>query len=309
MTSAPVRSRRGRLVAIALTLLVLVGGGALWWSVSRPPASAADTALAAFRAIADGDAEAVRAFGVGVGVDERAADALEAARERPSAPRVLTASERGDEARVRVSFTLDGREHETDARLERRDGAWRLTDAPVGGLLVSRPWGGARIGTTPLGEADDPVALLPGVYDVASAPASLVSGEVRAVVLPGEEAAVSLRPRLTEEGVASARAQLEDYLTACTQTASAGSPPENCGIRVPWAADLSTLDRLSFRIERMPALELDPPSFSATGGVLVATAEGTDRAGSAASVTYRTDAWSVYGDVRVDAEVIRLAVR
>lgn len=307
MTSAPARSRRGRLVAIALTLLVLVGGGALWWSVSRPPASAADTALAAFRAIADGDADAVRAFGGEV--DERAAHALEAARERPSAPRVLTASERGDEARVRVSFTLDGREHETDARLERRDGTWRLTDAPVGGLLVSRPWGGARIGTTPLGEADDPVALLPGVYDVASAPASLVSGEARAVVLPGEEAAVSLRPRLTEEGVASARAQLEDYLTGCTQTASAGSPTEHCGIRVPWAADLSTLDRLSFRIERMPALELDPPSFSATGGVLVATAEGTDRAGSAASVTYRTDAWNVYGDVRVDAEVIRLAVR
>ncbi|WP_067245156.1 hypothetical protein [Microbacterium resistens] len=307
MTSAPARSRRGRLVAIALTLLVLVGGGALWWSVSRPPASAADTALAVFRAIADGDADAVRAFGGEV--DERAADALEAARERPSAPRVLTASERGDEARVRVSFTLDGREHETDARLERRDGTWRLTDAPVGGLLVSRLWGGARIGTTPLGEADDPVALLPGVYDVASAPASLVSGEARAVVLPGEEAAVSLRPRLTEEGVASARAQLEDYLTGCTQTASAGSPPEHCGIRVPWAADLSTLDRLSFRIERMPALELDPPSFSATGGVLVATAEGTDRAGSAASVTYRTDAWNVYGDVRVDAEVIRLAVR
>ncbi len=101
---------------------------------------------------------------------------------------------------------------------------------------------------------------------------------------PARETAVSLSPSPTPEATGAAQAQLDAYADACTQPAT--TVPPNCGLRVPWAADLTALSSLAFRIDQRPVLVLsaDARTFAATGGVVVATATGTTREGTTAQL-------------------------
>lgn len=100
-----------------------------------------------------------------------------------------------------------------------------------------------------------------------------------------------------------------DYLDDCT--APADSVPEHCGMRVPWAADLASLERIEFEVEKAPSLATNPDAhrFVASGGVLTATATGTTDEGETASFTYRTDAWTLRGAIEDDGEQVVLSVR
>ncbi|GAA2006371.1 hypothetical protein [Microbacterium ulmi] len=156
--------------------------------------------------------------------------------------------------------------------------------------------------------ADAAAALLPGAYSASASPTGLLSGATTVVVLPGGDDDVAVEASLSADATAKAQAQLDAYARACAQPADA--VPANCGIRVPWAADLAGLDRIAFRIEQLPAVVLSPDarSFAATGGILVATASGTARDGTAGSFTYRADDWALRGTVAFAGDGMVLGV-
>ena len=160
-----------------------------------------------------------------------------------------------------------------------------------------------------LARAAAPLALLPAEYVVAAAPPGILEGSADVAVVPGAPGSVSLTAALAPEATERVQEQLDAYADTCAAPATA--VPDDCGIVVPWAADLASLENISFRIEQHPALTLSPDarSFDATGGVLVATAHGVTREGAAASVTYRTDDWALRGSVQLEGDRVVLSVR
>ena len=102
--------------------------------------------------------------------------------------------------------------------------------------------------------------------------------------------------------------QLDAYAAQCAQASDA--VPPNCGLRVPWAADLASLTSIAFRVEQTPQVVLSPDlrTFDATGGVIVATATGVTRTGDEASFTYRADDWALRGTIALTADGMQLVV-
>jgi hypothetical protein len=153
------------------------------------------------------------------------------------------------------------------------------------------------------------VVLLPARYTVTAAPADVLAGSAEVVAGVRDDVTVDLAASLSPGATEVAQAQLGEYATACAEPAEV--VPDRCGLIVPWAADLAQLDRIAFRIERLPAVTLAPEtsSFAATGGVLVATAHGTTQNGTVGAFTYRTEDWSLRGSLGFEADALVLTVR
>lgn len=104
-----------------------------------------------------------------------------------------------------------------------------------------------------------------------------------------------------------ARASLDEHLMACAES-SGDRVPEHCGIRIPWGTEFASVSDVRFRVEALPVLVLDGDSFTAAGGVLVATVTGTSQDGSGRRETYRTEDWAVRGDVIVVDDIVTVEV-
>ena len=295
-----------KVASTTLLLAVLVAGGfATWWFVLRTP-GAEEVALEVFRALESGDAERVER--AGVEVPDAAAAAFGEALALIAEPSVRSASETEDRAEVVVAFRLDGDSFASTVALRKVEGRWVPDAADVLGTVVPHvePGAGAAIGFTVLPN-DEPSTLLPAVYLATAAPSAILAGEQRIEVFPGGPAgSIVLDAEVRPDAAAIAQAHLDDYLDACTQPAA--SVPANCGIRVPWGADLASLEGIRFRIDRLPVLELTEQGFIARGGELVATATGRSHSGRAATSTYRSTDWGVQGDILFEPEGIVLRV-
>lgn len=113
----------------------------------------------------------------------------------------------------------------------------------------------------------------------------------------------SLEPR------EAAQQQLETMLEGCTaDEARGGAMPEGCGIRIPWGTEFAAVDTVRFRIDRMPVLEVLDEGFVAEGGVLVATVAGTGQDGAPRTETYRTESWTVRGDLTVTGDQVVIEI-
>ncbi|NYF17394.1 hypothetical protein HDC37_002222 [Microbacterium sp. AK009] len=296
--------RRARTTAIitAAAAVVIVGlTGVLMWVASRQEGPE-DVARAWLVAVADGDEDAaLAAMSAGV-------DALDVgiSPERLSEPSVNAVRTESDAAEADVSFVLAGETHEVSLPLAQTSDGWRVGPDALGRLEVRTGLGDS----VTIGDVVVPaggVRLLPGIYDLNAAPRDYLAGATSVTVLPGETATVAIDPRFTDAAVEAIRDAVTDHLNACTQPAA--TVADYCGLRVPWPADLAVLERIVYRIERLPEVRLtDDGGFAATGGVVVATASGTGRDGSPAAVTYRDDAWAVRGTITVTGEQLRLDV-
>lgn len=295
-------------IAVGAAAVIAVGVGFAVWSVSRS-ASPSEVAVAYFAALEAGDADAALALtDVAQAEQDGMITAYASAEARITDPRATDASEQSDSARVVVAYEIAEEPYESAVALTRDDsGAWIVADG-AGRLEVRTTIGdSAGIGAlvVPL-ESTTP--LLPGRYDVEPLPRGLLAGSMSAVITPGSEATVALSPAVTAEAETAAQAQLDAYAAACTRTSTA--VPPDCGLRVPWAADLATLTSIAYRVDQYPALTLDADqlSFAATGGIVVATATGTGRDGAAGSFTYRADDWSLRGTITFSGNEMVLSV-
>mgnify|MGYP003450251726 FL=1 len=336
MTRRPQR-RTSAIVAAAVVAIVAIVGGFVAWSFISRPSGAAETAGAYLAALERGDGVAASALSAPQAAGETAVEfgALDDATEWISAARVETITEAGTDATATATFTLAATQHSVTMTLSNRSGAWLVTDAPATTLRATSTMGaGIEIGdvavpfddaaaagadaATAAGTGTETetkaathaatVALLPGVYEVTAAPAGLLEGAREVVVTGADSLDVTLQPTLGAAALTAADAQLATYLAACTAPATA--VPLDCGIRVPWAADLASLTRLTFRIDKAPTLALAPDGsgFAATGGTLVATAVGVDDGGGAASFTYRDSEWALRGSVGFTIDALTLEV-
>lgn len=298
------RQTRKRWWVLAGVCAVAIGAGAAWWSASRT-LTAEDTAHVLLLALETGDTDLLAA--TGVEVSDAARTAFAQADEYLSSSAV-TGSEASDSATiVTVVYELGGQEHRADVRFHRGDDGWiAASDTLLGAVTVEADWGAdAAVGASliPLGV---PTALLPARYEVHASPRMLLDEVPTVAVLAGRAHTVTLESPVNETLIAAAQAQLDAHLQACT--VSAREVPANCGIRIPWGADLVVAEQFRHRIEQYPAVALDPERFHATGGTLVTTVSGIDHAGDAASFTYRASEWGVRGDVLLTPEEAVLQV-
>lgn len=128
---------------------------------------------------------------------------------------------------------------------------------------------------------------------------------------PGSTAAPTATPSSSAGVRELAQAELDDHLEQCTALGMpGGSAPPGCGIRIPWGTEFAAVDDAAFRIEQLPRLELDADGqgFVAAGGVLVATVSGRGQDGAPRTETYRSESWTVRGDVDVRGDAVTLDV-
>lgn len=116
-------------------------------------------------------------------------------------------------------------------------------------------------------------------------------------------------PAATTPAPASERAQeeLDAALIACAES-TASSPPEHCGIRIPWGTEFAGVTGIRYRIDTLPTLTIDGAAFTAEGGVLVATVSGTGQDGAPRSETYRTENWAVRGDITITDDDVQIDI-
>ncbi|MET0811974.1 MAG: hypothetical protein ABWY03_02895 [Microbacterium sp.] len=296
--------KRGVVIGIAAGAVALVlAGGAAWWLLARP-ATAEQAAEAYLRALSDGDATAVRGL---LAEDPAGIDEVSAAFEGADGYLEDYRFEVRDDDSVRAEGMLGGEPAVVGFTLTDTDAGWKVDADYLATLDITTTVGDSvRVGgaLVPVGA----VSLLPAVYTVTAAPTGLVEGSTTVAVTNAEPATAAVEASLSPDAIAAVQEQLDGYIAECTATATV--VPAHCGIRVPWAADLATLASVSFRVDTQPALALAPDAqtFAATGGVIVATATGTTRDGSAATFTYRADDWALRGTVAFAGDTMTLSV-
>lgn len=311
--------RRAAVVGIVVGAAVVATGLAVTgWLLARPP-SAEDAARAYLTALSDGDFTRIDAM-VDRSLDEddrrMIADAFAGAEAYIGDPRIeeISSDEAGSTA-VRASAELDGQRRTLHFVLGDAGGEWMLTAdylavmevytdlADTGVPAGDSVWIGAA-----LAPAGTRVGLLPAQYPVAAAPRGILAGQSSVALSNDRTETVQLGISLSPAATVAAQQRLDDYADACTSAATA--VPENCGLRVPWAADLASVSSIAFRIDQRPAVTLstDGQSFAATGGIVVATVTGTTRDGGSGSFTYRADDWALRGTVSFQGDEMILSV-
>jgi hypothetical protein len=289
-----------------VSAVVIVGGVTAWWLLSRSPGP--DAAARAFlEALAEGDADT--AIALVESPPDGLSDAFGGATGLLSDPMVQSVgSAEGALTRAEVAFTLDGTEHTASFGLVETPEGWRIATDALGAIVPTTTIGDSvRIGDA-LVPAPGSTGVLPALYAVTAAPTGLLDGQTTVAALPGETVDAAVEASLSPDATVLAQEQIDAYVTACT--APAPVVPDNCGLRVPWAADLATLDAIAFRVEASPVLVIaaDARTFAATQGSVVATATGTTREGSTASFTYRADDWALRGSIAFTGDEMVLSV-
>ncbi|MDN3494601.1 hypothetical protein QL996_01560 [Planococcus sp. APC 4015] len=303
--------KRGAVVGIvAGAAAVAIGAGVTAWIVSRPP-SAEAVAESYLRALSEGDFDTIAPL-LPDSVDaEHLESAFAGATGYISDYAYTLTGDGGGMLGVRADVEIDGEPGVVGFLLTPEGGRWKIADflavldvttsidervivndaALVGGTLTAAS-----------------TTLLPAVYPVSPVPTGILSGGTEVAVTNEQAVGVTVEAALAPGATTLAQEQLDLYASACAQPASV--VPANCGIRVPWAADLATLDGVRFRIEQLPRVSLSPDgrTFAATDGVIVATATGTARDGSTASFTYRADDWALRGSLRFSGDQMTLRI-
>lgn len=286
-------SLRARLIAGGAAIVIVIGAAVIWIWQSSAPVSAEDAATAYLRALESGDSAAVEATGIAATPEALAAfDEADALIDEAA---VMAVEQTVATATADVSFTLGGEKHDAELSLALTDGSWTVDASGLGTVAAKTSPGTAfSLGAATFTASDD-IVLLPAAYTAVAAPTDLLDGGVDLVVLPGGQAEIAVDAVLRPEATAAAQEALDEHLEECTS--SGEIVPDGCGIRIPWGTDFRDVSEVRYRIEVLPTIVLSESGFAAADGALVATASGTGQDGTARTLTYRTDDWSVRGDM------------
>lgn len=293
--------RRGMWIGVGAALIV-VAAALLAVLLMSPKESAEQRALAMLNVLASGDAEAIRAEWPAAPDDTLAA--LDGSTARISDPEIVSISRTApDGPLVVVAYTLEGEKQQAQLQLTEQDGRLRAAGtAPFSAVSFDRT---VTIGAVVV-PAEQTVHLVPGSYDVRAAPAEFVIGDLHVQAQVSGSQKHEIPVQLSEDAAPAAQDQLDGYAAQCT--ASADTVPDNCGIALPWPADLVEINRIEYTVEQTPTISLTLDAFAADGGILVATVTGEDFAGTTTSVSYRTENWTLRGDVSFTDDDIVLSV-
>ncbi|GAA1850443.1 hypothetical protein ACFQZV_07090 [Microbacterium koreense] len=299
-------NRRAIVLTAIIAVVVIAGGALTWWALSRPP-SARDAAETYLTGLADGDVAAIAPV-LPADADRDALESMFAEATGYLSDPTFDVVDGEGSAAVTAEAIFDGERVMFGFTVEDSTGSWLVAEDALGGLDVQTRRGDSAAVGGVVQPIDATIRVLPAVYTVAAAPTGILDDAAIVAAPPGTPVAVALEPSLTDAATALAQEQIDLYAAECASATDA--VPPSCGIRIPWEADLATLDSVAFRIEATPAVELtaDAETFAATGGAVVATVTGTTRGGDTASFTYQTDQWSIRGHVRFTGDEMRLLV-
>lgn len=301
--------QRSVVIGIVAAAAILVAGGVAAWFLIRAP-SAQAVAEDYLRGLSEGDFASIEGVLAERGEDVDLAGTAFAGADSYISDYSFDIEDGASAAlSVHADVTLAGLPAVVGFGLVQEGGRWKVGADYLAEVTIQTSIGDSvRVGGA-LVPAGLPVSLLPAVYPVTAAPAGLVTGESRAVVSNAAPVTASVDATLSPDAVVAAQEQLDSYADACAQPADA--VPENCGLRIPWAADLAALSSIAFRIDAYPAVAIadDGSGFSATGGDIVATAAGTTREGVPGTFTYRADDWALRGSIAFRGDEMILAVR
>lgn len=308
--------KRTAVVGIAAGVAVALVGAIAWWALTRPP-SVEDAARDYLAALSAGDFAAIDAMR-GTDLDEDAerilTDAFAGADAFVAEPRVEDIAPDAEMTKVRASALIAGERRDVSFALRDDGGTWKLTGDYLASLEVTvlagtdAPLGDSVWVGDALAPTGSSVLLLPAEYPVHAAPRGLLTGAASVPLSTDGAITIRIEASLTPEASAAGQKELDAYAAACTQPAP--TVPLNCGLRIPWAADLAMLGSLVFRVEQVPVLTFaaDHRTFAATGGVVIATATGVTPDGETATFTYRADDWALRGTVTFQGDEMVLAV-
>ncbi|WP_298037172.1 hypothetical protein [uncultured Microbacterium sp.] len=293
-------TKRRPIMLLAIGAAVIATAAAGLFFLTPSDDAPEDRALAVMQALATGDPETIAA--AGVELEESAIAALSGATGLIEDPAVVSASAHDGDPVVSVSYTLDGEQHRAALPMTRVGGSLvPEPDALFAAVTADAPM---MIGDA-LIPASTPTLLIPAVYEASAAPADFLAGEARISALAGADIMSPLDAELLPEASSLAQSRLDAYATDC---ATASDIPGGCGIVLPWAADLRDVDSAEMTIERFPSITLSETSFLADDGILIAVVHGTGHDGKPLTATYRTESWTLRGDVSFTADTIVLSV-
>jgi len=229
---------------IAGVVVVLIAAGGITFAVLSAQRSPSDTVAAYLDALVAGESEDALAQVDGLPDDQRVLlqDAIYSeAADRISAYTVDEEEVGEDSATVTVTLDQGESEYEQEfalARVEDADGeSWKIDVAalPVVNIAFARPDGASlSVNGTDLGDtmvASAPV--FPGTYEfLPTSPTGIVTGDPVPVTATPESTAddlsIVVTPRLSEAGLAAARAAFDVHLDACLAE-TVIQPVNNCG--------------------------------------------------------------------------------
>lgn len=282
-------------VAGAVVVAAALAGVWAWQAVPQSQTPEAAT-LQYLRALESGDSRQIEATAIDISPASLEAFASATALIEDAELGVVTLGDDNKTATAEVSFALDGERTVAEISLTSIDGRFVVDSSGLGTVVITSPIGSfVAVGdaTVPI---DEEIALVPAIYSFAAAPTALLDAEEVRAVSPGNEQQVALDATIRPEATPVAQAQLDEHLSICTDTAEAAA--EGCGIQIPWGTEFQSASEFRYRVEQLPVIVLSADgAFSAENGVLTATVAGIGQDGKIREATYRTESWSVRGEV------------
>lgn len=287
--------RRMWWVVGAVVVAAALAGVWAWQAMPRLQ-TPEDATLQYLRALESGDSRQIEATAIDISPASLEAFAGASALIEDAELGVVTLGADNETATAEVSFALDGEQTVAEISLTSVDGRFVVDSSGLGTVVFASAIGSfVSVGdaTVPV---DEEIALVPAVYTFAAAPTALLDAKEVRAVLPSNEQQVALDAAIRPEATVVAQAQLDEHLSACTETAAAA--PEECGIQIPWGTEFQSAAEFRYRVEQLPVIVLTADGgFSAEDGVLTATVAGIGLDGEQREATYRTESWSVRGEV------------
>jgi hypothetical protein len=259
--------------------------------------------------------------------DEQAAlltnDVLGEATELISNPKVTQTRVSGDQATVRVSYSLDGTAYDGFIELSKAGkqavlfDTWKIDTPLLGDLSVlisnsSSEENEAAVNGTTVAFGDEySLPAYPALYTVGAPGNDFFSAEeVEYAVGTGTRASyegVDLELAPTEALQSGAQDAVNAYLDECAK--STELDPENCGLRLSWYSDFTSVDKVEYKIDDYPVVEIDEYGtyFTAEGGSYTADVTGTTYDGSKDTLPFGLDGdWGISGKLVIDGDTITI---
>ncbi|PSL39988.1 hypothetical protein CLV49_3643 [Labedella gwakjiensis] len=314
--------------ALAGGLVLLLIIGAVVINVVNSSVYGPDATVRSYlTAISKGDAsEANKIAAPGVSEEQAVLltdDVLGEAGEFITNAKVTQSRVSGDQATVRVSYSLGGTTYDGYIELSKagKQGvffdSWKIDTPLVGDLAVyisnsnSEANEAAVNGVTVAFGDEYSLPAYPALYTVGAPGSDFFTAEdVEYAVGTGTRAdyeGVELELAPTEALTSAAQEAVNAYLDECAT--STELDPEGCSLRLSWYTDFTSVDKVAYTIDDYPTVEVDEYGtyFTADGGSYTADVTGTTYDGTKDTLPFGLDGdWGITGKLVIDGDTITI---
>jgi hypothetical protein len=278
-------------------------------------------------AIASGDASEANDLAAPGVAEEQAVlltdDVLGEATEFITDAKITASRVRGDQATVDVSYSLGGTVYDGYIELSKAGkqalffDTWKIDSPLVGDLPVyiqnsSTETNEAAVNGVTVAFGDEySLPAYPAMYTVGAPGNDFFTAEEQSyAVATGTRAnfdGVTLEVAPTEALTAAVQESVNAFLDDCA--ASTELDPEGCSLRLSWYTDFTSVDKVTYKIDEYPTVEVDENGtyFTASEGSYTADVTGTTYDGSKDTLPFGLDGeWGITGKITIDGDTVTI---